>query len=314
MNVKRVGIYILNYNGAEYVGTCIDSILKAIRNSAFKCDLTVIDNSSTDESVNLIKTRFPKVPIMQMENRVLCSFNEVVKQSQADVVFLLNNDLNADPFFIDPLVSIFAKQTDVFLVAPKSYLPNGSYEGGRSIPFIKFGFFGTTCHFNGFEKFKDEPGITFAAGFGAFDREKFLALGGYDDLYLPGRLEDADLAFRAWRKGWKSYYEPQSILHHLGAKSFKERFGTRGTMELAHRNTFLFMWKNIHSAKYWFSHFIFLIPRMFWMLCKGQPEFIAGFCKALRHLRKAFNKCKKEKENSYQFSDQNVISFFNHAY
>ena len=208
------------------------------------------------------------------------------------------------------MVAVFQENRDAFLVAAKSFLFDGSYEGGRSIPFIKFGFFGSTCRFQGFEKYTDKFGFTFAAGFGAFDRNKFLELGGFDDLYLPGRLEDADLAFRAWKKGWKSYYQPESILYHIGARSFKDRFGSRGTMELAYRNTFLFMWKNIVSPYYCITHICFLLPRLFWMLFKGRFEFLTGFIKAMRKFILAFEKRHCEKTIPYQYSDREVISFF----
>lgn len=309
-----VDIFVLNYNGADYILDCISSLLLSLKNSRHNCQLSIIDNHSTDHSVQIIKDKFPEVEIVSMaENRVLCSFNDVVRQSKADLVFLLNNDLKADPFFIDPLVMVFQENKDVFLVAAKSFLFDGSYEGGRSVPFVKFGFFGTTCRFRGFERYMDQFGFTFAAGFGAFDRNKFIELGGYDDLYLPGRLEDADLAFRAWKKGWKSYYQPQSILYHRGAKSFKDRFGSRGTMELAYQNTFLFMWKNLLSPYHCLTHVCFFLPRLVWMLLKGRFEFLTGFIKAVGKSIPAFERRQREKMIQYQYSDSEVISFFKYG-
>src|SRR3989338_4940496 len=182
MKVGQIDIFILNYNGAEYIAPCISSVLNALAASKYRTTLSVIDNLSTDDSVAMIRKLYPSVLIVEMiENRVLCAFNDAVAKSSADVVILLNNDIKADPAFIGPLVSIFEEREDVFLVAAKSFLPNGAYEGGRSWPFISFGIFGTTCHFKGFEQLTEMLGFTFAAGFGAFDRKKFLELGGYDD-------------------------------------------------------------------------------------------------------------------------------------
>lgn len=310
----KISFFILNYNGADFLSGCVASFLEAIQNSTYDCQLIVVDNVSTDHSVSLIKTTYPNVRIMRMlKNRVLCSFNDAVSQSNSDIVFLLNNDLKADPFFIDPMVSIFKENEDAFLVTAKSLLFDGSYEGGRSIPFMSYGIFATTCHFPGFEKLKEKSGYTFAAGFGAFHRQRFLDLGGYDDLYLPGRVEDSDLMLRAWKRGWKCYYQPRSLLYHMGGKSFKQRFGERGTMEIAHRNTFLFMWKNMESPRYWSSHLFFLLPRMIWMLAHGHWEFISAFVKALAKLRQVFQRRRSEKNIVYQFSDREIISFFRHG-
>ena len=312
-NTMKADLFILNYNGESFIEESVASFLNAIGNSNHSCRLTVIDNESKDRSVEMIRKKFSNIPILPMTNRVLCSFNEAAKKSDAEIVFLLNNDLKADAQFIDPVIDVFRKHEDAFLVASKSFLYDGSYEGGLSIPTMRFGFFGTTCRFHGCEERKNQFGITFSAGFGAFHRRRFLELGGYDDLYLPGRLEDADLTFRAWKKGWKCYYEPQSVLYHMGGKSFKERFGERGTMEIAHRNTFLFMWKNITANSYWAKHYLFLIPRILGLLLRGRAEFLTGFAKALGRFSNALRRRDEEKTKQYQLSDQEVFSIFSHG-
>jgi N-acetylglucosaminyl-diphospho-decaprenol L-rhamnosyltransferase len=308
-------LFILNYNGERYIANTIDSMLAAIARCNHACSLTIIDNVSTDQSVALISKRYPNLRLLRMnENRVLCSFNDAVGNSDADVVFLLNNDLTADPNFIDPILQVFKDKQDTFLVAAKSFLLDQSYEGGRSVPFVKYGIFGTSCSFQGFESLVNQPGITFSVGFGAFDRNRFLELGGFDDLYLPGRLEDADIALRAWRSGWKCYYEPKSILYHAGAQSFNERFGKKGTLEIAHKNTFLFIWKNIHDVRYWFSHWLFLLPRLFLSVLRGQTEFASGFFKAIPKMKLALHKRHDEKHHAYRLSDREVINCFRHGY
>lgn len=307
----RTDFFILNYNGSGFVAECIQSFLQATKHSRHDCRVVVIDNKSTDDSIALIQKSFPDVRILDMqENRVLCSFNDATAQSDADIVFLLNNDLKADPYLIDPMISVFENNEDAFLVTAKSLLFDGAYEGGRSIPLMSFGIFSTTCQFQGYEKLKDKPGFTFAAGFGAFHRKRFLELGGYDDLYLPGRVEDSDLMLRAWKKGWKCYYQPNSILYHMGGKTFKLKYGERGTMEIAHKNTFLFMWKNISSAEYVLSHLFFLLPKMIWMLLKGRWEFITAFLKALTKLDLVIKRRIRERKIQYRFSDREVIDMF----
>lgn len=311
----KVDLFILNYNGLHFVGDCIQSFLEATKNSSHQCRVVVIDNQSKDGSPDLIKNKFPQVHLMAMsQNRVLCSFNDAAKQSDADILFLLNNDLKTDPYSIDPMVSIFLKQDDAFLVTAKSLLFDGSYEGGLSIPLFSSGMFFTTCLFPGYEKLKEQAGITFAAGFGAFHRKRFLELGGYDDLYLPGRVEDSDLMLRAWKKGWKCYYQPKSIFYHMGGKTFKHKYGERGTMEIAHKNTFLFTWKNISDPIYLLEHFFFLIPRMIWMLLKGRWEFTTAFLKALGKLHLIAERRRKEKKVVYLYSDRQIIELFAHEH
>src|SRR5205823_9532662 len=68
---------------------------------------------------------------------------------------------------------------------------------------------------------RDDPGVTglypcFYGGGGscAFDRHKFLELGGFDPLLEPFYLEDTDVGYLAWKRGWKVLYQPRSIVYH----------------------------------------------------------------------------------------------------
>jgi N-acetylglucosaminyl-diphospho-decaprenol L-rhamnosyltransferase len=310
----KVDLFVLNYNGATFILDTIESLTKASKHSQNECQIIVIDNASTDDSVNIICERFSHIEIFQMaENRVLCAFNDAVRASKANIVFLLNSDLKVQTDFIDPMVDVFNRKEDVFLVGGKSFLLDETYEGGLSIPLMRYGMFGTSCNFQGHEHFLHSRKHTFSVGFGAYDRSKFLELGGFDDLYLPGRLEDADISFRAWRKGWLSYFEPKSVLYHAGAKSFKARFGVRGTREIAYRNTYLFMWKNIFDTKFWIAHWVFFLPRLFWMLIKGQPEYATALIKSFGRLRLALKRRRDEKRKKYKLTDREVFNQFKHA-
>ena len=85
-------------------------------------------------------------------------------------------------------------------------------------------------------------------------------------------------------------------------------------MEIAHRNTFLFMWKNSEAPEYWLAHFLFLVPRIIWMLLRGHSELLTGFLKALPKLKQALSKRQQEKKVPYQYSDREVLSFFRHGH
>ena len=101
------------------------------------------------------------------------------------------------------------------------------------------------CRVPGFEKFLNQPDLTAAAGpVLAVDRRKFLALGGYDPIYFPGRIEDLDLGFRGWMAGYRGYFVPESIAYHLGFGTFEPQLGKGRCDQLASRNTLIFMWKN----------------------------------------------------------------------
>jgi GT2 family glycosyltransferase len=82
----------------------------------------------------------------------------------------------------------------------------------------------------------------------AVDREIFLKLGGFDPLYLPGRIEDLDFCYRAFMAGYHAKYVPQAVAYHKGQATFGREFTAAGCDRLALRNTLLFQWKNLRRT------------------------------------------------------------------
>jgi N-acetylglucosaminyl-diphospho-decaprenol L-rhamnosyltransferase len=282
MNVT-VNVLVLNYNGRTLLEKYLPSLAEAVSRSKFRCRLGVIDNRSNDDSVEYLKKAFPGVDVHEAkENRVLCSYNDVAASVREEIVLFMNNDIRVEPDFIDPLVEPFRKDPETFFVTPRCLsMKDGSYEGSRTRGRIRFGVFWSSAIFPGHEEGILRPGPTFAGGFGAFDRKKFLELDGYDDLYLPGRLEDADLCFRAQRKGWKCLYAPQSVVYHEGGTSFHRAFGVKRTLVINWRNTFLFMVKNLGTPKLVAMFFFWLPLRLIYSLVSLKPEFALGYFQAM---------------------------------
>ena len=201
-----------------------------------------------------------------------------------DVAILLNNDIRVEPNFIDPLLKKFEKEPKTFLVAPRVMSFDGTWtEAGRSRAGIRFGIFWCNARYKGYEKEVMTASETFSSGFGAFSRKAFLELGGYDDRFMPGIFEDVDLCHRAQKSGYGLYYEPQSVVYHMGQATFKKEFGAEKISVLAHRNNFLYTWKNYSGVVFWLQHLFFLPLRLAFALLRGQTTFVQGFFQALKH-------------------------------
>jgi GT2 family glycosyltransferase len=91
-------------------------------------------------------------------------------------------------------------------------------------------------------------------GFSAFDREKFLGMGGFDDLYYPFYWEDVDLCYRAWKRGWWVLYEPKSIAHHKSHATIDKTYHQEYVAMLHVRNKLLFTWKNLTDPELLIEH------------------------------------------------------------
>ncbi len=285
MNSLQVRIVILNYKGQTLLPKCLPSIVEAAEASPYPTHVTVLDNLSPAESgLDYVAAKFPQVTIAKAsKNHFLCSYNEYLKTVTEPVAILLNNDIKVDKNFVGPLVRHFLEEPLCFMASPRCMTWEGNrFEAGRSKAGAKLGFFWCSNQYPGYEKDERVAAPTAASGFGAFSVAKFLELGGYDELFLPGIMEDVDLCYRAAAKGYQLRYEPESVVHHMGQASFKKEFGIQGIQVLAWRNNFLFVWKNMKGLGFWFSHFFFVPLRILAALLRGNTVILKGFLNALK--------------------------------
>jgi N-acetylglucosaminyl-diphospho-decaprenol L-rhamnosyltransferase len=285
VGADRTHILILNYNGHALLVECLPSIVEAGARSPVPCAVTVVDNGSTDSSLDELAQNWPKVGVLREPNRGLVSFNHVLARLDEPVVLLLNNDVKLDPEAVAPLLAAFADHDDALFSAPLCWSFDGlTYEGMRTCVRTRFGLVQGMSRVPGHERLIGRPDLTAAAGpILAVDREKFLALGGYDPLYFPGRIEDLDLGFRGWMAGWKGYYIPSSVAYHRGFGSFEPAFGRRGCDRLAARNSLLFAWKNLCGRRL-AAHLAWLPARLAYAAATRRATFAVALFDALAQL------------------------------
>ena len=253
--MKSVCLAILNYNGRKHLEALLPSAVVAANNYTGECSILVLDNRSTEPDVVWIKKTFPSLRVEEApENDFLFSYNWLLPRLQEDVVVILNNDLRLDQNFIQPLVSHF-DSPDVFAVSASSYDWEGHEKtiGPAKLTYSN-GFYGWS-----YDPKRQELCHTLFASGGvmAVDRQKFVELGGFNRLYHPAYCEDLDLGFRAWRRGWKSIYEPKSIVWHRESASWSVSPKSRPN-KLNLRNSLLFQWSSLpmsedRYSRYWCS-------------------------------------------------------------
>jgi GT2 family glycosyltransferase len=282
LTIDRTHILVLNYNGREWLDACLPSILAAAERSPVPCAVTVVDNGSTDGSCQHLAERWPAVAVVRQANLGLASFNHVLACLEEPVVLLLNNDVKLDPDAVGPLLEVFQQHEDALFSAPLCWTFDGrTYEGMRTRVRQRYGLVQGMCRVPGFEAVLNCRDLTAAAGpVLAVDRWRFLALGGYDPLYFPGRIEDLDLGFRGWMAGFRGYYVPESVAYHHGYGTFSSELGLARSHRLALRNTLLFMWKNTAGPRL-LRHGLWLPIRLGVALLRGRPEFALGLASAL---------------------------------
>jgi N-acetylglucosaminyl-diphospho-decaprenol L-rhamnosyltransferase len=269
--MMTIHLVVLNFNGRELLAECLPSLVRAAAKSRHDCEVIVVDNGSHDDSVSLLRSTFAEVRVVEKPNRGLCSFNEVLAGLAGPVAVLLNNDIKLADDCIDPLVAPLLEpfsqsdgsQAACFMTAPLCWLFDGAtHEGLQAAITWTWGLPRTVIDFPDSERSRHLAGDTAAAGpVLAVDRRIFLELEGFDPLYLPGRLEDLDFAFRGYMAGYVARYVPEAVAYHKGQVSFDAAHGPSGSLALALRNTLLFQWKNLRHPSHVARHLLALPAR-----------------------------------------------------
>lgn len=257
--MTSIHLLVLNFNGRDLLAECLPSVVRAANRSRHACQVAVVENSSTDDSLALLKSRFPEVAVFRRPNRGLCSYNDVLAELDSPVVVLLNNDIKLAADCVDRLVEPLLAEANgqsadetqggrrCFLTAPLCWQFDGcTYEGLQTAVRWRHGLVQALSDYPGHERLLFTARRTASAGaVMAVDRQMFLSLGGFDPLYLPGRLEDLDLVFRGYMSGYEARYVPAAVAYHKGEATFRRVYGAEGSRRLALRNTLLFQWKNL---------------------------------------------------------------------
>lgn len=297
----RAQIVILNYNGYDLLRQCLPSVVEAAARSRHAVTVVVLDNCSTQQASESaafvrgldaeIRRKCAGTTSVWWEaapaNDILCSYNDFARRADEDILIFLNNDIRVEPDFVDPLLDVFEKHSDAFFAASKVInVHTQKYEGGRAKLEFRHGLPWGSCRYPGHESKIDQPGWTMQTGFGAFHRKRFLDLAGYDDIYRPGTVEDMDLCFRGYRQGWRGYYCPASVVHHIGQASFKKEFGSARIERMNRRNLHLFVWKNIRDPWLLISYAVWLPIRLLADLMRGRWHCLASLGDAMDRWQK----------------------------
>jgi len=220
-------------------------------------EIIVVDNASTDGTKDLLSSDFPKVRLLELSKNhgFGGGSNAGVRAAQNDIVILLNNDIRVEPDFLAPLLEGFTDDT-VFSVSCQIFFSDPSKvreESGLTQGWWSSGALRVRHRID--DKITRRfPCFYGGGGSTAFDRRKFLELGGFDSLLAPFYLEDTDLGYMAWKRGWKVLYEPRSRVYHEHRGTIGKRFSERQIQRVLEKNYILFAWKNIHDWRLLSAH------------------------------------------------------------
>ncbi len=233
----KLSIVIVNYNVKYFLKQCIESVNKAIQH--VDSEVFVVDNNSTDGSVEMVKTLFPNVILIDNKDNVGFSKanNQAIRQSKGEYVLLLNPDTIVAEDTFEKVVNFMDEHPNAGGLGVKMVDGNGNFlpESKRGLPTPDVAFykiFGLSSVFpksKTFSKYHlgflpdDEINkIDVLSGAFMFLRKETLDKVGLLDETFFMYGEDIDLSYRITLGGYDNYYFPDSSIIHYKGESTKK--------------------------------------------------------------------------------------------
>ena len=292
MNPLPISIIIPNYNGEQILSETLASVVEAGSVYPGKCEIIVVDDASQDGSVKLITGDFPAIKVVRHEENK--GFSEAVhsgvRSSIYQIIILLNSDVRPDSNFIAPLVRWF-NQEDTFSVSPLvlDHLGRPHMVSWNLVNIVRGKMRRHKWNLEEVQSLGHQGGaiksLYASGGSMACRKEKFLQLGGFLPLYKPFYSEDLDLGIRAWRRGWQTFFDPESKVVHDHQQATIGRFYSKRAVRLVrHRNRFFSLWLHLSTNTLIFSHIPWALFRLPWRLFRMDTVYAIALFKALANL------------------------------
>jgi len=208
-------VVIPNWNGAHHLPACLEALRAQ---TCSDLEVILVDNASTDGSVALVAERYPEVRLLVLgRNLGLTGGNNAgFRAARGDILISLNNDTQADPRFVEALVTALQAHPEAGMAAAKIRLFDrrdllhsaGDGYGIDGLPFNRGVWQRDEGQF-------DEPGWVFGGcgGAVAYRRAMLDDVGLFDESFFM-YCEDVDLNWRAQLAGWPCWYTPQAVVYH----------------------------------------------------------------------------------------------------
>jgi GT2 family glycosyltransferase/glycosyltransferase involved in cell wall biosynthesis len=210
-----ISVIIPSRNGRLLLEAQLPGIVRELPAAA---EVIVVDNGSNDATAEWLRGAWPEAQL-EISAEPLSfarAVNRGIARSRYSHVCLLNNDMLLEPGFFTGLTRSFDHVPDLFCATAQIRFPEGvrREETGKTVMAQR-----------GPEDFpvrcdeplpgEDETWVLYGSGgCSLYDAAKLRALGGVDEAYAPAYVEDLDLGYRAWQRGWPTVYVAGAVVEH----------------------------------------------------------------------------------------------------
>lgn len=296
--VSGISIIIPNYNGRYLLEQTLPSVIGAAKDSALPFEIIVCDDCSSDDSISFLQKEYPEIKLLtnQVNKGFSPTINKGIFNAQYSHVLLLNSDVKLTPGYFNGLLRYF-ERADTFGVMSKiiGWDDDKIQDGGKYPSFhgLKIKTSG-----NYIPVHKEEGQWLYSmylSGANALvDREKILLLGGFDELFAPFYVEDYELCLRAWRMGWKCYYDDFSVCRHKVSVSINSSNKKKNIKVVYNRNKMYLHAIHLNPFKrfQWFVQLSFeglaYLFMLRWSWLRSLQQFVKNYSSVIASRKRLF--------------------------
>ena len=227
---KKIWIVIVSYNVCQLLDECLQSVKRALQ--GIDGEIYVVDNLSTDGTVETLQPRHPDVHFIANKQNVgfACANNQAIRCTDSEYVLLLNPDTVVYENTLRGVLDFMDQHPEAGGAGVRMLTREGkpAPESRRAIPtpwVAMLKMLGATRRYYMSHLSWDEPGqIEAISGAFCMLRRKALDQIGLldEDYFMYG--EDIDLSYRLLKGGWQNWYLPFDIIHYKGESTQKSTF------------------------------------------------------------------------------------------
>lgn len=301
-----ITIIIPNYNGLDLLRKNLPSIMAAMDSYRDVAYLIIVDDGSTDASVDMLTEEFPRARlVIHKTNKGFAeAIHSGVTAAETELLFLVNSDVMVQKDIFQALVPYF-QDPKTFSVNPLIYDERGGIKrhswnlrqfksGG-----IKLMPWELTDAINWRKKGEKLPTMYAHGGSFMVRKSMFQALNGFDSIYKPFYGEDSDLGMRAWGKGWLSYFVPDVHIVHQSIGAIRSNIKFDYVKSIRRRNRYVLEWTHLSPSQLLFKSMPATILQLLGELILFDRVNLKGFYLALKKIPTILDRRKTLKKQHY---------------